>query len=60
MASVESEAKGALKSVKQYWPAFLVVGVLLVAWALRYDRKNNGALTSKLAKAPLIGGWFSA
>lgn len=45
--------------VKNHWVAFLVVAFVVVAAALAYDHKNNGALTNKIASLPLVGRLFA-
>ena len=44
--------------VTNHWIAFIVVGFMVVAAALAYDRKSQGKLTSMIAGLPLVGRIF--
>jgi len=60
MAADIGKGVDATKSfVKNHWIAFIVVAFVVVAAALAYDRKNDGALTNKIASLPLIGKLFA-
>ncbi len=45
--------------VTHHWVAFAVVAFVIVALALSYDHKNNGALSAKIAGLPLVGKLFT-
>jgi hypothetical protein len=59
MADAAAAAKAATGSIKRHWLTFALIGFGLVVLALWYDHKNQGALTAKLAKLPIVGGLFS-
>lgn len=56
---VTSEVKGGFSALKSHWIFFLVAIVVLVGMAMKYDRKNNGAISSRLASLPLFGRFFA-
>ena len=55
----ESDVKTGFNAVKKHWVAFLAAGAVLVILAFWYEHKNPGAISGKLAKAPLVGGLFT-
>jgi hypothetical protein len=57
--AIEGEAKTAVKAFKTHWVAVAILSVVVLLIGIRYDRKNNGALSAKLAKLPLVGNWFA-
>jgi type II secretory pathway component PulF len=59
MATVGSGVEATKGFVKNHWIAFIVVGFVIVAAALAYDHKNQGALTAKIASLPIIGKLFA-
>jgi hypothetical protein len=56
---VESAVKGGVSAAKSHWIFFLLLTVVLVGLALKYDRKNGGAIGAKLAGLPLVGRFFA-
>ncbi len=56
---LESSVKGGAAAAKSHWVFFLVVTVVVVGLALKYDRKNGGAISAKLAGLPLVGRFFA-
>jgi hypothetical protein len=56
---IGSGVKAAKGFVVNHYLAFGVLALVLVSLALSYDHKNNGALSQKLAKLPILGSLFS-
>jgi hypothetical protein len=56
--AIEASAKKGWNVLKEHWMLFLLVSVVVVGFALYYDLKNKGALTSKYANAPFVGDKF--
>ena len=56
---LEAGVKGGFSSLKSHWIFFGVAIVVLVGLALKYERRNPGAISSKLAGLPLVGQFFA-
>lgn len=54
-----AEVKGGWSALKSHWIFFLIAAVVLVGMAFKYDRANNGAISSRLASLPLVGRFFT-
>ncbi len=56
---LESSVKGGFSAAKSHWVFFLVLTIVLVGLALKYDRKNGGTLGARLAGLPVVGRFFA-
>ncbi len=56
---LETSVKGGVSAAKSHWVFFLVLMVVLIGLALKYDRKNGGTIGAKLAGLPLVGQFFA-
>ncbi len=56
---IEAGAKSGFGALKSHWVFFLIFTAVVVGLAIKYDRTNNGAISSRLAGLPLVGRFFA-
>lgn len=58
MADVTTAVEEAADAAKKHWVVFAIFLLIFTAWLLGSDYKQQGAISTKAAKWPIIGPFF--